>query len=95
MNVAGVATVVITVGDNKGNATTSQPMAGGTTVKATTSNGSLVGPKEYTFPCSNFDGPLSFTFSVESDSTPDSGVLTVVVETPSGQVTTHIILVND
>ena len=95
LTVAGVATIVVTVGDNKGNGTTSQPMAGGTTVKATSSNGTLVGPSSYTFPCSNFDGPLSFSFSIESDSTPDSGVMIIVVETPSGQVTTHIILVND
>ena len=95
INVVGVATIVVTVGDNKGNGTISQPMAGGTTVKATTSNGTLVGPSSYTFPCSNVNGPLSFTFSIESDSFSDSGVMTVVVETPSGLVTTHIILVND
>ena len=92
---AGVATVVVTIGDNKGNGTISQPMAGGTTVKATTSNGILVGPSSYTFACSNLNGPLSFSFTVASDPTPSSGVLSIVVQTPKGQVTTHIILVND
>lgn len=95
LNLAGVATVTITVGDNKGNLTTPQPMAGGTTVKATTSNGTLAGPTTYTFPCSNFDGPLTFPFSIEADSTPDSGVLTIEVETPSGFISTHTITVND
>jgi hypothetical protein len=95
LNVAGVATVNVTVGDFKGNGTISQPMAGGTTVEAETSNGSLVGPSSYTVPCSNNNGPLVFPFSVEADTTPDSGVMTITVTSPSGIVTTHFVTVND
>ena len=88
ITVAGVATIVVTVGDNKNNGTISQPMAGGTTVQASTSNGTLVGPSSYAFPCSSVNGPLSFSFSIESDSFPSSGVMTIVVTPPSGPVTT-------
>ncbi|MDZ7645339.1 MAG: Ig-like domain-containing protein [Woeseiaceae bacterium] len=51
----------LTVGDAKGNGTTIQPMAGGTTVAVQTSNGSIVGPGSYDVPCSTNDGPLNFT----------------------------------
>ena len=95
ISVTGIATVLVTVGDNKGNGTISQPMAGGTTVKAQTSNGIMVGVNSYTFPCSNANGPLTFPFSIERDVFPDSGVMTIVVETPSGVVSSHIIVVND
>jgi hypothetical protein len=95
LNVAGVGTVQVTIGDAKNNGSTQQPMAGGTKITATTSNGSLVGPTSYTYPCSNFDGPLTFTFSIEADSTSDSGVLSIQVESPSKLVTTHTITVND
>jgi len=91
----GVGTVLVTIGDNKGNLTTPQPMPGGTSVKAVTSNGIMVGVNSYVFPCSNFDGPLTFPFSVERDVAPDNGVMTIVVETPTGQISTYIIGVND
>jgi hypothetical protein len=91
----GVSTVIVTVGDWKGPGIISQPMAGGTTVEAQTSNGSLVGPKDYPYPCSNNNGPLSFAFSLEPDNTSDSGVMTITVETPAGFISTHFLSVID
>ena len=70
-------------------------MAGGTVVRAGTSNGSIAGPSTYTTPCSNFDGALVYPFSLESDSQSDSGVMTIEVQTPSGQISTHTVIVND
>jgi hypothetical protein len=97
VNVAGpsVATVNVTVGDNKGNGSISQPMAGGTTVEAETSNGSIVGPDSYTVPCSANNGPLVYSFSVEGDTTPSGGVMTITVTSPSGIITPHFITVTD
>jgi hypothetical protein len=97
VNVAGpsVASINVTVGDNKGNGSISQPMAGGTTVEAETSNGSIVGPDSYTVPCSNNNGPLVYSFSVEGDTTPSGGVMTITVTSPSGIITPHFITVTD
>ena len=86
----GPGSVTFTIGDING-----QPMAGGTTIDATTSNGTIVGPDNYTVPCSNVNSPLPYTFSLEPDTTPDSGVLTVEVTSPSGLVTLYSITVDD
>lgn len=90
-----VQSFTLEVGDNKGNGSTSQPMAGGTTVSVETSNGGIIGPSSYTVPCSTVDGPLYFTFTVEADDTPDTGTIIVSVQSPSGIVTTHSISVID
>ena len=90
IDIVGVAQINVTVSDINGN-----PMSGGTVVRATTSNGTIAGPSTYTTPCSNFDGALVYPFNVEADSTPDSGVMTIEVQTPSGQITTHSIIIND
>jgi len=91
----GVASFTLTIGDNKGNGSTPQPMAAGTTVDVTTSNGSMVGTDSYTFLCSNFNGPLDFAFAVKGDSTASSGLITVEVKSPSGVFTVHSITFND
>jgi len=91
----GVASFTLTIGDNKGNSTTPQPMAAGTTVDVTTSNGSMIGTDSYTFLCSNFDGPLVFDFAVKGNTTASSGLITVEVKSPSGVVTVHSITFND
>jgi hypothetical protein len=91
----GVATFTLTIGDNKGNMTTSQPMASGTTVDVTTSNGSMVGPDSYDFLCSNVDGPIDFDFAVKGDTTASSGLITAEVTSPSGVVTVYSITFND
>ena len=91
----GAATFVLTVGDNKGNGTISQPMAGGTVVSITTSNGSVVGSNSFAMPCANGNGPVNFTFTVEGDNTSDSGVINVEVASPSGIITTYSIVFND
>jgi hypothetical protein len=39
--------------------------------------------------------PLTFAFSVEPDTTSDSGVMTITVETPAGFISTHFISVID
>lgn len=97
VNVPGmaVANINVTVGDNKANGSISQPMAGGTTVEAETSNGTIVGPDNYTVPCSNNNGPLVYPFSVQGDATSSGGVMTITVTSPSGLVTTHSISVTD
>ena len=97
INVAGeaVAGINVTVGDNKGNGSISQPMAGGTTIEAETSNGSMAGPDSYTVPCSNNNGPLIYVFSVQGDSNPSGGVMTITVTSPSGLITRHFISVTD
>jgi len=102
-NVGGSITVAgggsqaftVTVGDNKGNGSTPQPMAGGTVVRANTSNGSIVGIDEFTFPCINSNGPVPISFIVEGDTTSDSGTISIEVESPSGLITTHFISFND
>ena len=91
----GVASFALTIGDNKGNFTTPQPMASGTTVEVSTSNGSMVGPDSYTFLCSNVDAPLNFNFAVEGDTTASGGLISVAVTSPSGVVTVHSIAFND
>ncbi len=97
VNVAGeaVAGINVTVGDNKGNGSISQPMAGGTTIEAETSNGSMAGPDSYTVPCSNNNGPLIYAFSVQGDANPSGGVMTITVTSPSGLITRHFISVTD
>lgn len=85
----------LTVGDNKGNGSTPQPMAGGSTVRVETSNGAIVGPSTYDVPCSSNNGPLNFTFTVEGDEQPSSGTIIATVESPSGIVTTYAISITD
>ncbi len=103
-NVGGVLTasgsVTFTIGDLH-----SQPMPAGTTVKFSTDNGTIVGPSEYTTPCTGFDGSLDFTFVVTADTTssmsPFGGVLEVATpgpdlpSTPAGVTTVYFIDVND
>jgi len=91
----GVASFTLTIGDNKGNLTTPQPMASGTTVDVTTSNGSMIGTDAYTFLCSNSNGPLDFDFAVKGDTTASSGLISVEVKSPSGVVTVYSIPFND
>ena len=87
---AGTASVVFQIGDAR-----NQPMPAGTTVRMTTSNGSIVGPTNFEVPCTSFDGPLGFGVTVEPDTTPDSGTLGVEVTTPRGLVTFYSISVVD
>ena len=86
----GTASVTVTIGD-----VNSQPMAGGTTIKAEASNGTLVGPDTYTVACSTFNGPLDYVFTVKPDATSDSGVLSITVTSPSGIISIYNITVND
>lgn len=84
------ASITVTVGDVNG-----QPMAGGTTIEAQTSNGTLVGPTDYTVACSTNNGPLDYVFTVQGDGTSDSGILTITVTSVSGLITVYNITVND
>ena len=92
---AVAAAFTLTIGDFKGNGSILQPMAGGTEVRVETSNGTIVGPNSFTFPCSNFNGPFNITFIVQGDTTPDSGVITIQVESPSGIITAYAISFSD
>jgi len=86
----GTASVTVTIGD-----VNSQPMAGGTTIEAETANGRLVGPDSYAVSCSTFNGPLDYVFTVEPDTTPSSGPLTITVTSPSGIISIYSINVDD
>jgi hypothetical protein len=81
-------TVTFTIGDVR-----NQPMPAGTTVTASASDGRIIGPSEYEVPCTGFDGPLLFPFTVDTGSaTPgDTGFLSLSVETPDGVVTSDIL----
>jgi hypothetical protein len=93
----GVAGFTLTIGDDKmdGGATISQPMASGTTVDVSTSNGTMIGKDSYTLLCSNANAPSVFGFSVKGDAVADGGLITVEVTSPSGVVTIHTIVFND
>lgn len=88
--VAAPASVTVTVGDING-----QPMAGGTTIEAQTSNGTLVGPTDYTVACSTNNGPQNYVFTVDGDGTPSSGIMTITVTSVSGLITIYNITIND
>ncbi len=85
-----VATFTVTVGDVNGN-----PMAGGTTVSAETSNGSMVGKDSYTFLCDNSIVPTDFSFAVQGDGTTSTGLITIEITSPSGVVTIYTIDFDD
>lgn len=75
-----------------------QPMPAGTTISATTSNGSITDPSSYTVPCQTSDDPanLQYRFNIEGElGDPVSGTLTLIVETPSGVQTVYFLVVND
>ncbi len=91
----GPASVTFLIGDNKGNGTGPQPLPLGTTIRGETSNGSLVGPTNYTVPNTNFDGPLAYGFTVDPDTTPDTGTLSVTITSPSGIQTFCSVTVTD
>ena len=91
----GTAAFTLRIGDNKGNGSQVQPMASGTTIDVTTSNGSMVGTDSYTFLCSNANAPIDFDFAVQGDTMASSGLITVEVKSPSGVVTVHSITFND
>jgi len=74
-----------------------QIMPAGTTVKATTSNGSIDTPSTYTIPntAENCAGACTYSFTLSKDTTPSSGTFTVTVTTPKGAVTFSSITVTD
>ena len=93
----GTNSVTFTVGDVR-----NQPMPGGTTVKFTTGNGTIIGPSEYTVLCTAINSPINYTFVVEADTIPSSsaGILEVTtpgpgVGTGGGVTTTVFITVTD
>jgi hypothetical protein len=86
----GTASVTVTIGD-----VNNQPMAGGTTIEAEASNGTLVGPDSYTVSCSTNNGPLDYVFTVEPDTTPSTSPLTITVTSPSGIISIYNISVMD
>ncbi len=86
----GGGTVTFTIGDFKGNGTTPQPMAGGTTIRFSSTSGTVT-PSTLTVPCTNFDGPLNYSVGVSNVS--QAGSLSVEVETPRGIVSRYSISV--
>jgi hypothetical protein len=94
---AAPGTVTFTIGDLH-----NQPMPAGTVVKLTANNGSIVGPDSYPIGCTSFDGPLTFPFVVDADSTSDSGAGVLEVTTPgpgvggaAGVTTIYFITITD
>ncbi len=80
----GGVQVLVNVGDNA-----NQPMAGGTTISAATSVGTVVGSNSFTQPCTTEPGAFSYGFFLmpPTGTTPASGVFTVTVRSPSGTTT--------
>lgn len=81
---AGGGTVTFIIGDNKGNGTTPQPMPEGSTITASTTNGSIVGPSTFNVAGNTNNGPLSYPVRLEADTTSDSGTLGMTIRSPSG-----------
>jgi Invasin, domain 3 len=80
----------VSIADLNGN-----PLAGGTTVTVTTTNGTIGTPTALTLPDLVDRIPYSFPVSIRSDCTPSSGSLTISVRSPSGLVTTVVRPVSD
>jgi hypothetical protein len=79
-------TITFTIGD-----VNDQPMPAGTTISVQASSGLTVGnPKSYTVPCTAFDGPGQYGFSVTGTV---AGQLTLTVEVPSGLQTVYFVAV--
>ena len=72
-----------------------QPMPAGTTVRFTTSNGTIVGPSSFTVPCTGVNSPITYGVTIEADTTPDTGTLSIEVTTPRGLITFGSITVVD
>jgi len=71
------STITFTIGDDR-----DQPMPAGTTISAQASSGLTIGnPRSYTVPCTSFDGPSQYSFTVTGSV---AGQLTLTVEAPSG-----------
>ncbi|MDH5277256.1 MAG: hypothetical protein OEW88_12605, partial [Gammaproteobacteria bacterium] len=90
-NVGGVlnagSTITFTIGD-----VNDQPMPAGTTITAQASSGLTIGnPRSYTVPCTTFDGPSQYSFTVTGTV---AGQLTLIVEVPSGLQTFYFVPVS-
>ena len=87
-----VTDTVYTVGiaDSNGN-----PLAGGTVVTITTTNGTISTPTTITLPDTVSRGPYLFPIAIRSDCSSSTGNLTVSVRSTSGIVTTRVIPVSD
>ncbi len=81
-------TITFTIGDDN-----DQPMPADTTITAQASSGLTIGnPRSYTVPCTIFDGPLQYRFTVTGTIlTP--GLLTLTVTVPSGLETIYFVTV--
>ncbi|NOY17197.1 MAG: hypothetical protein GXP23_09775 [Gammaproteobacteria bacterium] len=90
--VALPATINIVVVDDRG-----QIMPAGTTIKATTSNGTIDTPSTFTVTntSANCAGACTYSFGLSKDTTPSSGAMTVTVTTPGGTVKFSSITVTD
>ena len=93
----GSGAVTFTIGDAR-----NQPMPAGTSVTLESDNGEILGAETIATPCSSFDGPLTYTFVLNSDDTPDSKAALLTVTTPGpglsgiqGTTTTYFINVSD
>ncbi len=81
----GGGSITFAIGDFR-----DQPMPAGTTISIEASTGLTLGnPREYTVPCTTFDGPLQYSFFVSSG----AGQLTLTVEAPSGLQTVYFVSV--
>lgn len=77
----GAVTVEVSVEDTAG-----QQMAGGTTIEASTTHGSIVGESSVVQPCSNAPGPAVYEFIVEPEDNAGTGTFRVVVTSPERNI---------
>ncbi|QLE85916.1 hypothetical protein FLM48_13070 [Shewanella sp. Scap07] len=75
----GAATAWFTISDLH-----NQQMPAGSIVRFTASAGSVVSSSEIVWPSTNYNGGRDFAVTVKGEDEPNSGVLLVEVETPSG-----------
>ncbi len=89
LRTVGSVDVEFTVIDLNGN-----PMASGTQISCSTTNGNLLGTTSYRIPDMT-SGGYSGSCTLSGDSTPSSGVLTISVTSPKGLVTSKTVTVID
>jgi len=84
--------VVFTVTDLNGN-----PMAAGTSIACSTTNGSLVGTASFVMPDSTTPivSPFARICTVEGDTTASNGLFTIKVTSPKGLITERTLIVRD
>jgi hypothetical protein len=64
----------------------------GSTISVSTDNGEVLGGSSTDVPSTNDPGPVSLSFAMRADDTPDQGVATITVDIPSNDVAAGVTL---